>query len=157
MSQNIIQFSPTQEAGMLVYGRAYNKPTVPVVVDDASVLTLEVANPVKIVAGGTGLGQALVVDGLAAATDKIYGFIVYSQVKNTYTAKSFISEIALSDSVMYMIAGGSIQAGDKLEYNVATKKVITYAGGANTILGIAESNATINQVFTVRITTPYTI
>jgi hypothetical protein len=157
MAQNIIQFAPNQEAGMLVYGRAYNKATVPVVVDEASTKTLTLGEPVKIVAGGTGLNQALVVDGLSAATDKIYGFIVYNQVKNTHTAKSLISEVALSDTVMFMTAGGSIQAGDKLEYDVVNKKVITYAGGSNTVLGFAESNATINQIFPVRITTPYTI
>lgn len=75
----------------------------------------------------------------AAATDKIFGFIKYNNKDQNFVAGQRV-EVAFSESVMYMEAGGAIAAGASVEIVATGNKVVT-ANGTNTIVGVCLDKA----------------
>ncbi len=115
--------------GQIVNGSNPNR--VSCIIDPASVAAFNGGTAVKI----TGSSQDITYVDKAAATDRIYGFISYSPVNNTFAAKDRV-EVALNTIVMNMEAGAAIVAGAPLEIVAAGDKVIT-AAGTNKIIGMA--------------------
>jgi len=102
----------------------------------------------------TGLGLPKVVP-VTANTDKILGFVPYNPVFGSFAAGK-VTELAMDNSVMHMTAGAAINPGASVEYDFATKRVIT-AAGTNTKIGhvVGQKGATAaGDIIRVRIISP---
>lgn len=119
--------------GMIVNGSNTNR--VSCIIDPTSVATFYGATKVKI--SGASNGQTYVEK--AAATDRGYGFITYSPIKNAFVAGDKV-EVALVTNIMNMEAGAAIAAGAAVEQVATGDKVIT-AAGTNKICGYAVTAA----------------
>lgn len=119
--------------GMLVNGTNTNQ--VSCIVDPASTNTFNGGTKVKI----TGQSNQITYVDKAAATDRGYGFVTYSNVTNTWVAGDQIM-IALDTNTMNMEAGAAIAAGAAVESVPTGDKVIT-AAGTNKICGYAVTSA----------------
>ena len=156
MAQDILQTFPTEEAGTFVDGYAYNSTPEKAQVVSTSTQTIQVAQAVKIVAGVNPTKGVKLVDKITVPTDAVFGFVMYNTVKNSYGADDCIPMISMPDSNIKLIAGGSITAGDKLEYEPSTGKVITSLG-VNPVCGIALNSAVLNDIFYVKQTSPFAV
>ncbi len=119
--------------GQIVNGSNTNR--VSCIIDPASTNTFYGATKVKI--SGSANGQTYVEK--AAATDRGYGFITYSPIKNTFIAGDKV-EVALVTNIMNMEAGAAIASGAAVESVASGDKVIT-AAGTNKIAGYAVTSA----------------
>lgn len=112
----------------------------------STLLTLQVADFVTLVPSAVEV--QILVDGLTAITDIPYGMIVYNQRKNSYSKGETFS-IVKEGAYVGVLAGESIEAGDELEFNYTTKKVMKLDTGKK--VGIAQRNATTNSIFEMQI------
>lgn len=119
--------------GMIVNGSNTNR--VSCIIDPASVITFYGATKVKISGSSNGITYVE----KAAATDRGFGFITYSPIKNTFVAGDRV-EVALVTNVMNMEAGAAIAAGVAVEQVATGDKVIT-AAGTNKICGYTITSA----------------
>lgn len=105
----------------------------------------------QIVSGGTTVypGYAVkLVDGAsntilvnaAAATDDIFGFVVWNPKKSSFAALDTL-EVALPGSVIMLETSTSVARGQSVEYVASGGKVTTYAG-TNTPCGVFLDKAT---------------
>lgn len=76
----------------------------------------------------------------AAATDDIFGFVVFNPKKSSFAALDAL-EVALPGTVIILEAGASIARGQTIEYVASGGKVTGYAG-TNTPCGVALDKAT---------------
>lgn len=76
----------------------------------------------------------------AAATDIPYGMVVYDAVKNVHGVGDLVALAQSGDSV-FMVAGGAIAVGAKLQFNATTRKVDDSTTATNAFIGIAETAA----------------
>lgn len=76
----------------------------------------------------------------AGATDKPYGVVVRSVVKDIYNVGDRVG-VAESGSSLFMVAGAAIAVGDELEFDPATRKVVKGATANNSLIGVAETAA----------------
>ena len=76
----------------------------------------------------------------AAATDTPYGMVVYDAVKNVHGVGDFVALAETGDSV-FLVAGGAIAVGAKLQFNATTRKVDDSTTGGSAYIGIAETAA----------------
>ena len=76
-----------------------------------------------------------------AVTDVPYGMVVYDAVKNTHGVGDLVALAQTGDSV-FLVAGGSISVGAKLQFNATTRKVDDTTTSSNAYIGIAETKAT---------------
>lgn len=83
---------------------------------------------------------------VADETDDVYGVVVYDMVKDTYAVGDKVAVAQTGDSI-YLVAGGAIAVGAKVEFDKATRKVKTGATQGNTLIGIAETVATADGDF----------
>lgn len=127
MTQNLNQFKPTSEKGML--DLAINWNLFDCRIDPASVADFSDANgfAVKIVDVD---GKSIMVDLATAASDDIFGFVPYEVKTNSYVAGDFI-RVASLFGTMKMEASAAIARGADLEILPAGNKVITNAGGTS--------------------------
>lgn len=75
-----------------------------------------------------------------AVTDVPYGMVVYDAVKNEHAVGDFVALAESGDSV-FLVAGGAISVGAKLQFNATTRKVDDTATATNAYIGIAETKA----------------
>ena len=137
MTQQLNQFKPTSEKGML--DLAVNWNLFDCRIDPASVADLSDLNGAAFKAVGVA-GKSIMVDLVADTTDAdIFGFVPYEVKKNSYAAGDFI-RVAASYGVMKMEASAAIARFADLEVVVAGKKVATQATG--TVIGKALDIAT---------------
>lgn len=127
---------------------------------DGSVISGVVSNNESV---GISAGQAVTMEDSAGGTpnflaavnndDAIFGFAAFNLKDIVYLAGNRL-EIALKGSVMYMMSGGAISRGGKVEIVASTQKVIA-SGGFNPVVGFAYDKATAaNQLIRVWIDSP---
>ena len=134
MTQNLNQFAPTTEQGLLDLARNYN--LISCRIDPASVAVFTAGTAVKLTDVA---GKILIVE-KAVIGDDIYGFVVYSNKKLAPSAGDFI-EAALFSSVMYMTASAAIARNANLQIVSASNKVATLATVGATFVGRAIDKA----------------
>lgn len=75
-----------------------------------------------------------------AVTDVPYGMVVYDAVKNTHDVGDLVALAQTGDSV-FMVAGGAISVGAKLQFNASTRKVDDSTTSTYAYIGVAETSA----------------
>lgn len=131
--QNMNQFTMGPIKGSVAHTPGQNVLSAQVSKD--SVNTLKAGSAVKLMSGA---GEAIQVD-KAAATDDIFGFVVFNPKKNSYTATDAL-EVALPGTVMNMEAQAAFNRGQSLEYVASGDLVKAYAG-VNSPIGVALDTA----------------
>lgn len=132
MTQNVNQFGMSLEKGLLTLSK---DNLFDVKVDDASVATLVNGAAVKIT---DTTDSQITVNIATAATDPIFGFVVYESRKNAHVAGDLI-RIACIGSVMQMEASAAIARGATVEIVPTGEKVVTRSTG--TVIGRALDKA----------------
>ena len=134
LGQNMFSQVPVQ--GML--DSAPQPSTLPCRVDSSSGGGLVPGQAVKMVdkAGGTPFIVECDVD-----TNDVFGFLEYN-IKNQTFEVGDPCDVAMGrGNIMYMTAGAAIARWAKLEIVVASKKVLTHAGGGQRVIGRALDKA----------------
>lgn len=134
---NSNQFTITDVKGRLANPSNFN--TLNRRISPASTNAFYSGTAVKLLANGT-------VE-KANATDTILGIIFYNPIKSTYLAGESVG-IALTTSEIKLEAGGTINAGDKIEINPTGDLVIASAG-TNPTIGTALQSASSGNLLTV--------
>lgn len=149
MAFNPNQFQIQRQTGSLTSDPNFNVLTVKIdATQGATALTYGQA--VKIVGASTGL---LNVIGATSAADNIFGFVNYSIKKQNFYAGDYIA-VAFSNSIMFMTASASIDAGAEVMYDPSTSKIATQTA-SNTVVGIALEYAAADlSIIPVLIVTP---
>lgn len=132
MTQKVNQFGMSLEKGLLTLSK---DNLFDVKVDDASVATLVNGAAVKIT---NTTDSQITVNIATAATDPIFGFVVYESRKNAHVAGDLI-RIACIGSVMQMEASAAIARGATVEIIPTGEKVVTRSTG--TVIGRALDKA----------------
>ncbi len=132
MTQNVNQFGMSLEKGLLTLSK---DNLFDVKVDDASVATLVNGAAVKIT---DTTDSQITVNIATAATDPIFGFVVYESRKNANVAGDLI-RIACIGSVMQMEASAAIARGATVQIEPSGEKVVTRTTG--TVIGRALDKA----------------
>ncbi len=149
MALDINQFTQSAQKGQMTFGVNLNVLTARVYASTVAT-TLIPGCAVKLVDVA---GNTPIID-KAAATDPIFGFIVFDPKKASAAVAGDVVEIAFDNSFMFMEAGAAIAQGAAVEIVAATNKVITSAG-INKIVGIAMRKATADtNIIPVMIKTP---
>ena len=126
MTQQLNQFKPTSEKGML--DLAVNWNLFDCRIDPASVATLTNLNGAAFKVVGVA-GKSIMVDLVTVTTDAdIFGFLPYEVKGNSYVAGDYI-RLASSYAVMKMEASAAIARFADLEVVVTGNKVATQATG----------------------------
>ena len=112
-----------------------NPTTISAQIDLASVSTIYAGAAVKLVSR---TAKTIVVD-LCAASDAVFGYVVYGPKKNSHTAGESI-EVLLSNSVLYVEAFDAINRGNQIEF-YPTGALVKKAMGTNPVSGVALDNA----------------
>lgn len=112
-----------------------NPTTLPVQISKDSSETFYPGTAVKLIAGQA---NTILVE-KAAATEAIFGFVIFSPKKNSWTAGQ-AAEVALPGSVMYMESSAAFNRGQLLEQVATGDKVKAWAG-SNTVCGLALDTA----------------
>lgn len=94
---------------------------------------------VKLYGSSTSTTNPVVV--AAAATDVPYGMVVYDASKSTNKVGDYVALAQSGDSV-FLVAGGAITVGAKLQFNASTRKVDDSTTATNAFIGVAETKAT---------------
>lgn len=131
--QNMNQFAMGSVKGQCAAVPAAN--VISAQLTTASVGTPKAGAAVKLIAGQA---NTILVE-VAAATDDIFGFIVWNPKKNTYAAGDSF-EVALPGTVMTMESSSAFNRGQSLEIVASGEKVKAYAG-TNTPCGVALDTA----------------
>lgn len=108
-------------------------------VDAAQVTPLVPGQAVKMATTSGGVPKFL---SLAANTDQTFGFVVRN-LKDASDAAYANFEVALNNSVIWLVAGAAITRGAAVEVVASTSKVITSAG-VNPVVGTAFDTASVN-------------
>lgn len=136
MSQVPNQFSQTPVKGQL--DLAFNHNTISCVIkSDYSGAKIPSGTAVKLVDVDS---KRIVVEPIAADTDKVFGFINYNMKDDGYEANDAV-EVSGADNVMYMEAGAAIARGAEVMPVVTGAKVITATVGDKAIAGYALDKA----------------
>jgi len=146
--QNMNQLAQTPLKGDLA--AIVNPTTLSVQVDPSSVATLVPGDAVVLT---NSTGRTILVD-KAEATEKPFGFVLFSVKKDLFTANDAM-EIALSESVIFAEAGETIARGAALEFN-PTGSVMIESNGINPISAYALDNASSGDVFRMLVQTAIT-
>jgi hypothetical protein len=142
MTQNLNQFTMTQEKGQLTLGLNTNVLSLQINVNSTN--TFGPATAVKLI-GSKKVEKAL-------PTDKIFGFITFQRKTNAYTAGKMV-EVAFDNTVMIMEASGTINAGDYVV--ISANDTIATSNGTDTIIGQAlDSALNVGDKIAVLIKTP---
>lgn len=148
MTQALNQFAQTPEVGDLDLQHPGNVFSCAVASTQATALVPGQAVKLADVAGG-----APKVIGLAANTDKSFGFVVRN-LKDAQFAAGATLEVCAGGAVMWMTAGAAISRGANLEVVYTTNKVITNAG-TNPVIGQALDKASADgDIIRVLVRTP---
>lgn len=148
MTMTINQFAIQRQKGNLTTAPDWN--VLACKIDSAQVGTLTYGDAVVIT--GTAAGQTTV-SKAALASDDIFGFVVYSIRKTTFSAGEYVN-IAFNDAVMFMEASAAILSGAPVQFDPSTAKIATQASG-NTTVGIAIQKASADgDLIPVLIKTP---
>jgi len=132
MTQNVNQFGMSLEKGLLTLSK---DNLFDAKIDSASVATIPSGSAVKI----TDTTDAqITVDLATAATDPVFGFVVYESRKNSFVAKDFV-RVACIGSVMQMEASAAISRGATVQIVPTGEKVVTRSTG--TVIGRALDKA----------------
>ena len=99
---------------------------------------------VKLYGSSTSTTNPVVV--AAAATDVPYGMVVYDAVKSENKVGDFVALAQSGDSV-FLVAGGAIAVGAKLQFNATTRKVDDTTTSSNAYIGVAETAASADGDF----------
>lgn len=135
------QFNQTAIKGDLTLGLNNNVISCKIKSDSSSTFTAGTA--VKIV----DVANSIPVIEKAAATDSIFGFIIYNRKNNAPIAGDIV-EVAFDNSVMLMEASASIASGATLEIVATGDTVITNAG-TNKVIGRALRKASSGDIIPV--------
>lgn len=146
MYQNQNQFAQTTTKGKVA--AVPNPSTLSCQITTASGNTFKAGTAVKLVAG---TANTILIE-KAAATEAIFGFVVWSPKKSSWTAGQTV-EVALPGSVMEMESSAAINRGQLVE-QVATGDLVAAYAGVNTTVGVALDTASAaNQLIRVLIRT----
>jgi len=147
MTQTLNQFSQSAERGQISLLGAEGF-LVSAIVDSTETGTLNAGDAVEIISTSRGIPK---VKKLAAATNKVFGFVIYNPVKNANVAGDRI-EVMITGGVMYMTASEAINADVEVEYDITTGKVAPYVVDSgitpNTIVGKTIDYASGNNILT---------
>lgn len=100
--------------------------------------TIKAGAFVKLYGSSTSTTNPVVV--AAAATDVPYGMVVYDMLKDSNKVGDFVA-LAESGESVFMVAGGAIAVGAKLQFTAATRKVDDTTTSGNAYIGVAETAA----------------
>ena len=130
--QNLNQFKPTSLLGGLSF---VNNPNVKSVkIDPASTATkLQAGTPVKLV---DKTSSEVLVDACSAATDPVYGVIIFNAKKGTYSAGQTV-EIACKGTVIFLESSAAIARGARVSSAVTptAPTVVTNTTSTNARVG----------------------
>lgn len=101
--------------------------------------TVTAGNFVKLYSSSTSTTNPVVA--ACAVTDVPYGMVVYDAVKNVHGVGDYVALAQSGDSV-FMVAGGAISVGAKLQFNASTRKVDDTTTSTYAYIGVAETKAT---------------
>lgn len=119
-------------------------------VDSAQATNLVSGQAVKLSTTANGVPQVI---SLAANTDKALGFVLRN-LKDAAFIPGAPLEIAITDSIMWMTAGGAITRGGNVEVVYTTNQVIASAG-VNPIIGLTLDTAVnVGDLIRVLVKTP---
>lgn len=146
MTLNPNQFRQEQLAGNVVLK---SLPILSAKIKTGETSAILPSRAVKLVATSKTLP---IVTAVESATDDIFGFALRNIKDADYPADAIL-EVATEGAVVSMTAGSTITAGQKLEYVVATGKVIPNAG-VNPICGYALDSASTDEIVSMVVITP---
>lgn len=98
--------------------------------------TVTAGNFVKLYGSSTSKTRPVV--SACAVTDIPYGMVVYDAVKNVHGVGDLVALATTGDSV-FMVAGGAISVGAKLQFNASTRKVDDSTTSTYAYIGVAET------------------
>lgn len=148
MALNQNQFNQEPVQGEIDLQFPGNTITCQVAGDEA--VAIVPGQALKLVDTGGGVPK---VTATTADTDNVFGFAVRNFKNPSFEANQPL-EVGWEGAVIYMTSGAAIARGAKIEYDVATKKVITNAG-VNPVCGFALDKATAaDQLIRVVVNTP---
>lgn len=125
-----------------------NPTTLPAQISKDSTDTFYPGTAVKLIAGAA----KTILVAKAAATEAVFGFVVWSPKKSSFTAGDAV-EVALPGSVMYMESSAAFNRGQLLEQVASGDKMKAWAG-SNTVSGLALDTASAaSQIVRVMIRT----
>jgi hypothetical protein len=150
-TQNQNQFVPAVMIGAPDFQAVVNSVSAKIL--STSTAVLQNGSVVKLVAGAA---SEILVDAQASSTDaNAWGVISYSVRKNAYSPNDTV-EVLLRDSIVWMLAGGAIERGDKVSATAATTSadptVVADTTASHYILGIALDKAASGGYVRVQIT-----
>lgn len=131
--QNLNQFEQSPIKGAVT--ALPNPTTIPAQINKDQAGTLNPGTAVKLIPG---VGKTILV-AKAAATEAIFGFIVWNPKKSAFVAGDPI-EVALPGSVMWMESSAAFNRGQLLEQVASGDKMKAWAG-TNTVSGLALDTA----------------
>lgn len=100
--------------------------------------TIKAGAFVKLYGSSTSTTNPVVV--AAAATDIPYGMVVYDSTRDANKVGDLVALAQTGDSV-FMVAGGAIAVGAKLQFNASTRKVDDSTTATYAYIGVAETAA----------------
>ena len=98
--------------------------------------TIKAGAFVKLYASSTSTVRPVVT--ACSTTDIPYGMVVYDMVKDTNAVGDLVALAQSGDSV-FLVAGGAIAVGSKLQFNATTRKVDDTTTSTYAYIGVAET------------------
>lgn len=145
--QNLNQFAMTAIKGGLAQSPSGSVLSCQIATNSGS--TFYGGTAVKLIAGTS---QQILVE-KTAATEAIFGFVIYNPKKPSGNTAGDTIEVALPGSIMYMESSASFNRGQLVEQVATGDKVAAYAG-VNTTVGVAlDTSSGANQLVRVMIRT----
>jgi hypothetical protein len=135
MSLNINQFAQTTVLGQL--DLEFHGSVISGAVASGQATPLIAGQPVKV---ENSVGGAPKVLALAAATDPVHAFVVRNLKDQNFPALARL-ELAMDNSVMYMVASAAIARFGNVEIDFATPGNVNPSGGVNPVVGFALDEA----------------
>lgn len=136
MALNINQLRQSPVQGMM--DLRFNMNVISCEVDISSAGGLVPGQAVKIVNSAGGVPKVVEA---AAASDAIFGFLVFDIKSQAFNALDKVEVAVFRGNVQYMTAGAAIARGAALEIVPASKKVVTAATSGAMVVGQALDKA----------------
>jgi len=135
MSQSPNQFAQTQQKGAM--DLQMNSNVVSCQIDVSSAGGLVPGQAVKMVDSANGVPKVVE---CAAASDDVFGFLIYDIRRQTFPALAYVEVAALRDNVVYLEASAAIARNASVMIVIAGSKVALATTG-NRVVGRAYDKA----------------
>jgi hypothetical protein len=128
----------------------YNYDTISCEMDVSQSGSVFAGQAVKIVNNQYGVPKVVAVTGI---TDNVFGFIVFNQKDQTYSAGSKV-EVATAGNVIYLYATGAIVRGARACIDITTVGGVQATGATAAYVGVMLDYATTGALVRVKLVTP---